>query len=118
MATKTAKKPTKKTPAAKPAAAPRRKASAGPRKAPATPAPAAGERADGLRTGSKQAVMLDMVLSDTGATEAELCKALAWKKCRVTLKRVCEKVGASLKSDKVEGRGTAYFATMTKKAAA
>lgn len=113
-------KTTKKTPpkaAKKPAGKP------APKKAPKTPAaakaaPAAPDgRPDGLRTGSKQAQMLDMVLAPTGATEAEICKALGWKKCRVTLKRVCEKVSATLVSTKNDGT-TVFTATLPAKKAA
>lgn len=84
------------------------------RKAPRAPkvaAPAEGQpaaassRPDGLRAGSKQALLLDAAVAagSIGATEAELCKKLGgWKKCAVTLRRVCEKVGA--KVERVEGR--------------
>lgn len=103
---KTSPKAAKK-PAGKPAAKKAPKAPAAPKAAPA----ASAGRPDGLRPGSKQAQMLDMVLAPTGATEAEICKALGWKKCRVTLKRVCEKVGAALVSTKNDGT-TVFTATM------
>lgn len=77
---------------------------------------ATGDRPDGLRAGSKQAMMLDLVLRDQGATEKALCAELGWKKCRVTLKRVCEKVGAKLKSEKNVAQETVWYATMPKKA--
>jgi len=74
-------------------------------------------RPDGLRTGSKEALMLDMVLKPAGATEAAICKKLGWKKCRVTLGRVCDKVSATLTS---EGTGAerVFKATMPPKPAA
>ncbi len=111
--TKTAKKAATKT--AKKAAG--KKAPKTPAAPKAAPAASAG-RLDGLRTGSKQAQMLDMVLDPTGATEAEICRALGWKKCRVTLKRVCEKVGATLVATKNDGT-TVFTATLppAKKAA-
>lgn len=108
MAKKATKTTAKKAPAKKAAKKTAAKAPAAPKKEKAPTAPAAGERADGLRAGSKQAIMLDMVSKPEGATEQELCKALDWKKCRVTLKRVVEKVGAKMTSEKVEGRGTVY----------
>lgn len=103
-----------KKPAGKPATKTPRKGKAAAENA-RTPA---GARPDGLRPGSKQAQMLDMVLAPTGATEAEICRALGWKKCRVTLKRVCEKVGATLVATKNDGT-TVFTATLppAKKAA-
>lgn len=80
--------------------------------------PKTGERPDGLRKGSKMAVMLDMVLRPEGATEAAVCKKLGWKKCRVTLRRVCEKVGAKLAVERPDDGPSVYRATMKKKAAA
>lgn len=75
-------------------------------------AKAAGGRPDGLREGSKQAIMLDLALRGEGATEAAMCKKLGWKKCRVTLKRVAEKVGAKLDAKKNAAGETVYFAAM------
>ena len=75
-------------------------------------------RPDGLRPGSKQAIMLDMVLREEGATELAICKKLGWKKCRVTLKRVAEKVGAKLESRKNVAGDAVWFATMPKAKAA
>ncbi len=114
MATKTAKKAPAKKPAPKAPKTTARKPAA--KKAGNTPAAVdnartpAGARPDGLRAGSKQAVMLDMVLAPNGATEAEICKKLGWKKCRVTLKRVCEKVGVTLLTSKVDDK-TVFTAT-------
>lgn len=76
----------------------------------------AAARADGLRPGSKQAIMLDLALRDEGATELAICKKLGWKKCRVTLKRVAEKVGAKLESRKNVAGDVVWFATMKKAA--
>jgi hypothetical protein len=73
-----------------------------------TPVKAAAKttgRPDGLRTDSKQAKLLDAAVAAgaKGSTEAELCKKLGgWKKCAVTLRRVCEKVGA--KVERADGR--------------
>ncbi len=69
-------------------------------------------RPDGLR----QAQMLDLALRDEGATEKAICAALGWKKCRVTLKRVADKVGAKLKGEKNVAGATVWFATMPKAA--
>lgn len=70
-------------------------------------------RPDGLRTGSKQAVMLDLALAEGGATEKAICTQLGWKKCRVTLKRVCDKVGAKLTSAKSPAGETVWQARMS-----
>lgn len=121
MTTKTAKKSktAKRAPAKKVPAKPAAKPPAAPKKAKAPEAPAAGTRPDGLREGSMQAKMLDMVLASTGATEKEICEELGWKKCRTTLNRVAEKVGATLAKSKEEGRdGTVYRATLPAKKAA
>jgi len=70
---------------------------------------------EGLRPGTKQAKMLSMLLRPEGATEKAICKAIGWKKCRVTIVRVCEKVGATLTKKVAEnpkGKVTTYFATM------
>lgn len=74
----------------------------------------AGERPDGLRPGSKQAMMVDMVLRKEGATEAAICAKLAWKKCRVTLKRVCDRIGAVLSTSKDDDGKTVYRATLAR----
>ena len=74
-----------------------------------TTAPAHGTRPDGLRPGSKMATMLDMALRPEGATEAQICKVLGWKKCRVTLKRTCQKVGAVLDHSKRTADGEIIY---------
>jgi hypothetical protein len=75
------------------------------------------DRKDGLRSGSKMAMMIDMVLAPGGATEAEVCKKLGWKACLVTLKRTAEKGGYDL-TFKVEetkdGSKRRYFASPKK----
>lgn len=118
-AKKQAKKVAKK--AARARSAPRQRVGArpqAPKPAPAKPSPAPSAspaiRADGLKPGSKQAMLLDLVLQPgPGKTEEELCKALDWKKCRVTLTRVCERVGAKLdKSAKNDAGVTLFKATM------
>jgi len=83
------------------AAAPRQKRAAKAAKAPRKSrakahVPTALERPDGLRPGTKMATMLDMVLTPRGATEAEICNKIGWKKCRVTLQRTAKKAGAEL----------------------
>jgi hypothetical protein len=106
---KTVKKAARKAPAASKAKAATSKPSA------TKNAQAAGSgREDGLRPNSKQAVMLDLVLRPEGATEKVICKKLGWKKCRVTLKRVCDKVGATLVGEKTDDEGTVYRATLPK----
>lgn len=91
-----ARKGTAKAPAA-PAAKPAAKA---PAKAPAKAKKSSGVevRPDGLRVGSKSALMLDLALAagKGGITEEAICKKLGWKHCAVTLRRVCERVGVKL----------------------
>ena len=69
-------------------------------------------RTDGLRPGSKMAIMIDMVLRSQGATESEICKKIGWKKCRVTLKRTAEKIGATLTHEKGPTGEFVYKATV------
>jgi hypothetical protein len=74
------------------------------KKAPAKPEKA-GDRSDGLKPGSKLAKMLDAAVAagKDGITEEALCKKIGgWKACAVTLRRVCERVGA--KCAKVGGK--------------
>lgn len=61
-------------------------------------------RKDGLREGSKQAKLIDAALAagKKGIAEADLCKKLGWKRCAVTLRRVCARVGARI--ERVDGR--------------
>ena len=80
-------------------------------KAERQPAARGERRADGLAAGSKKAIMLDMVLAEGGATEQEICDAIGWKACLVTLKRVAAEVKATLRAEKVKGERTRYFAT-------
>lgn len=70
-------------------------------------------RPDGLRRGSKLALLLDAAAAagKAGATEAELCKKLGWKACAVTLRRVCDRVGA--KCERKDGK---FVVTLAKKA--
>lgn len=76
---------------------------------------AASLRPDGLRVGSKQSMMLDMALRKNGATEAEICEELGWRACLVTLRRTCEKVGASLTREPgKDGAKSRYYAKMPK----
>lgn len=121
-ATATAKKPTT---ARRPAAKPAKPATKAAGKTMTAKAPTKGnaranartpvaDRPDGLRDGSKQAVMLDLALHEDGATEQAICHKLGWKKCRVTLKRVCDKVGAKLETKKNVKDETVFFATMPK----
>lgn len=53
--------------------------------------------------GTKKAVILDMIRRPGGATEAEICSAIGWKACAVTLRRVCRKAGFTPVLIKVEG---------------
>lgn len=98
-------------------AAPKKTARASARKttkATTKTAKATAERRDGLRAGSKQAMMVDIAFRKGGATEAEICAKLGWKKCRVTLKRVCDRIGAVLSTSKNAAGVTVYHAAMPK----
>lgn len=103
--------------AAKPPAAPKAEKATKAAAAKAAPATVSG-RPDGLREGSKQALMLDMALAPEGATEKAICAKLGWKKCRVTLKRTADKVGAKIEARKNAAEETVYFATMPARKAA
>lgn len=62
------------------------------------------------RAGSKNAIMLSMVTTEAGATEAEICERIGWKACSVTLKRACVKAGLTLSLVKVPGERGRYVA--------
>jgi outer membrane biosynthesis protein TonB len=99
-AEKSAKKPAKKAPppaARKAPAAPKAKAKGKTAAAPQS-APVNGSAAM-PRAGSKNEIMLKMALRPEGATEQAICKKLGWQRCRVTLRRVCAKAGATLTSE-------------------
>lgn len=80
-------------------------------------APAAGARTDGLRAGSKQAILFDLVAAPGGVTEAAACKKLGWQKCRVTIKRVVERAGRVLSTSK-NAKGETVYALAPEKGAA
>lgn len=112
------KKPTPKTrPARKARPAAARTGRAAPKPKVATKPPPAGTRADGLRAGSKQALLFDLVAAPGGTTEAAACKKLGWVKCRVTIKRVVEKAGRELATSKNEKGETVYALKSSKKTA-
>jgi hypothetical protein len=65
--------------------------------------PAAGERADGLRAGSKMAIAVDMVCRKRGATCPEIAEALGWTALNSsTLRRYCEGAKVKLREDDAE----------------
>lgn len=95
MSVKTASKPAEKAgkkPSAARAAEPRGRGRA------------AGPRADGLKPGSKLAKLYDAAVAAgaEGVTEEQLSKKLGWVKCASTLRRVCDRVGASI--ERKDGR--------------
>ena len=59
---------------------------------------------------SLNAIMLGMVMTESGATEAEICQRIGWKACSVTLKRACVKAGLTLSLVKVPGERSRYVA--------
>lgn len=58
---------------------------------------------------TKREIMLDMVCSKTGATEAEICERIGWKACLVTLKRAAAASGVTLRVEKQKGERARYF---------
>lgn len=71
----------------------------------------AGNAAPQQRGGKRQ-IIIDMVLRTEGATEAEICAAIGWKACLVTLRRVAVAQGIDLTARKDEGsRKSRYFGT-------
>lgn len=96
---------------AKTTAKPARQAPVAPKPKAATKPPVAGERADGLRAGSKLAKMLDFAAA-APRTEPEICKHIGgWAHCSATLGRVCKRVGA--KMERKDGR---FYVTLKKAA--
>lgn len=71
------------------------------------------DRPDGLRVGSKAALLVDLVTRPEGATYQELLDATGWGECRPRLKEACLKAGLSLELRKAETKGepSRYFAT-------
>ena len=63
------------------------------------------------KVGSKNEQMLAMVLAEGGASEADICAAIGWKACTVTLKRACSKAGLTLALVKVAGQRSRYVAS-------
>jgi hypothetical protein len=72
-------------------------------------------RKDGLRYGSKESTMIDMVTAGW-VTEAEVCAKLGWKACMVTLRRACDKVGMELVRRKNPDGGKSQYRAATPKA--
>jgi hypothetical protein len=65
--------------------------------------PAAKERPDGLRAGSKMAIAVDMVSRKRGATCPEIAGALGWTALNSsTLRRYCEGAKVKLREDDSE----------------
>lgn len=82
-----------------------------PAKAEAQPAPAAEPREAKRREGTKQSAMIEMLRQPEGATLDEIAAATGWQKHTIrgamagALKK---KLGLTIASDKVEGRGRVY----------
>lgn len=79
--------------------------------APAKPEkPAKTKEANGMpRDGSKKAVILSMVMRPEGATEDQMCEAIGWKACLVTLRRTAAAAGVTLRTEKAKGGRATYF---------
>lgn len=61
---------------------------------------------------TKREIIIDMVTRPEGATELEICEAIGWKACLVTLRRVCEAEKITIVARKEEGsRRSRYFGT-------
>lgn len=67
-------------------------------------------RPDGLRAGTKLALLADTICRPTGATHDELCQVVGWTACLPMAMKACEKAEISLRREK-EGRLTRYFGT-------
>lgn len=67
---------------------------------------------------TKRDVMLDMVRRPEGATEQEICEAIGWKACLVTLRRAAVAEGITLRVEKAKGSRSRYFAHQTEQAIA
>jgi hypothetical protein len=63
-----------------------------------------------FRKGSKSEKMVLMVIEPKDATEAEICKAIGWEGCAVTLRRAVKRAGLTLKSSKNDAGKTVYTA--------
>lgn len=77
---------------------------------PPTAPSASGVRPDGLRAGTKLALLADTICRPTGATHDELCQVVGWSACLPMAMKACEKAEISLRRQK-EGRLTRYFGT-------
>ena len=86
------------------------KAKAKGKKAETAAAPAGEERADGLKAGSKLALLADTICRPEGATHAELCQVVGWRTCLPMAMEACKKAEISLRKEK-EGNATRYFGT-------
>lgn len=75
----------------------------------ATGEPTAAPSAE--RAPTKRQVLLDLVLAPAGATEAELCAAVGWKACMVTLRRAASAAGVTLRGERTKGQPTRWFGT-------
>ncbi len=86
-------------------------AATAPAKAGAQPASAAEQREAKPREGTKQSAMIDMLRQPEGATIDEIAAATGWQRHTIrgamagALKK---KLGLTIASDKVEGRGRVY----------
>lgn len=75
-------------------------------------AKAAKPRAEAAPKGpTKNQLMLDMVCRAGGATEQEICEAIGWKACLVTLRRVSAAAGVTLRAEKQKGGRARHFGT-------
>lgn len=60
---------------------------------------------------TKREIMLNMVCTAEGATESEICDAIGWKACLVTLRRAAEAEKVTLRAEKQKGGRARYFGT-------
>ncbi|ABS14225.1 DUF3489 domain-containing protein [Brucella anthropi] len=60
---------------------------------------------------TKREVMLDMVCSPEGATEAEICERIGWKACATTLKRAAKAANVTLRLERQKGAKSRFFGT-------
>lgn len=67
------------------------------------------ERKDGLKVGSKSAILVDTVCRKGGATNEQLCEAVGWAQCLPALQKAAAKAGVTITTKKEPGKKTIYI---------
>lgn len=61
-----------------------------------------------FREGTKQRLIIEMLSAPGGTTEEAILERLGWVKCRVTVKRVCDRAGKPLQKREENGETIWY----------